>query len=409
MLQAWISPRWAVSGGLLAILHPYLGIDSYWAQSYWGGALAATGGALVLGAVRSLLKEPQIHRALLTGAGLLILSNSRPYEGFLIAVCAAFALMVGLIRKGEIETNVLLRKIVLPLVLACTATGLWIGYYNFRLTGNMLRLPYQVHEAAYSVAPLFVWQESTSLPEYRHARIRDFHASYVPSHRAKKHSWMEFGKIHLKEWLLYSYVAGNMFLVPLIVNAQALARWTLRNPWARFGLITYSVVTVGLLTATYSELHYGAPIIALNYYFIVQGLRLWSKRDRQLKPFIVPVLLCLAVVLLIITSKRRIEGANNPLAPQAQRETLLAHLEKQSGKHVVLVTYGPEESLHYEWVYNEADIDQAKVVWARDMGQRENCRLVEYFKNHIIWSVVVEGENAPVKVRPLARESCMDD
>jgi len=55
------------------------------------------------GGIRSLLKEPQIHRALLTGLGLTILANSRPYEGLLVGVCAGLALLMGLLRKRDIE------------------------------------------------------------------------------------------------------------------------------------------------------------------------------------------------------------------------------------------------------------------------------------------------------------------
>src|SRR4029453_2224228 len=37
MLYAWVSPRWALLGGILALINPMLGIAGYWAQSYWGG------------------------------------------------------------------------------------------------------------------------------------------------------------------------------------------------------------------------------------------------------------------------------------------------------------------------------------------------------------------------------------
>jgi hypothetical protein len=61
----------------------------------------------------------------------------------------------------------------------------------------------------------------------------------------------------------------------------------------------------------------------------------------------------------------------------------------------------PEQSSHREWVYNNADFDQAKVVWAHDMNRIENCKLVDYFKDdNVIWSLTIDRDDALVKVSP---------
>ena len=48
--------------------------------------------------------------------------------------------------------------------------------------------------------------------------------------------------------------------------------------------------------------------------------------------------------------------------------------------------YGSQ--LYREWVYNEANIDGAKVVWAREMDTAHNRKLLEYFADRCVWLLV---------------------
>jgi hypothetical protein len=87
------------------------------------------------------------------------------------------------------------------------------------------------------------------------------------------------------------------------------------------------------------------------------------------------------------------------------RAALLERLEQQPGRHLVIVRYAPEHSVHAEWVYNDADIDAAKVVWAREMDAANNRRLLEYFYDRHAW--LLEPDKTPPQLvdypaRPMA-------
>jgi hypothetical protein len=71
--------------------------------------------------------------------------------------------------------------------------------------------------------------------------------------------------------------------------------------------------------------------------------------------------------------------------PIRERARILEALNEKEGTHLVLVRYAPDHNPHQEWVYNEADIDGSKVVWAREMDGARNCEIVKYFKDRRIW------------------------
>jgi hypothetical protein len=76
------------------------------------------------------------------------------------------------------------------------------------------------------------------------------------------------------------------------------------------------------------------------------------------------------------------------------RAAIIKKLEHSPGKHLVMVRYDNEDhNIHDEWVYNGAEIDGAKVLWARELDVEQNARLFAYFQDRKIWLTTPDTDN----------------
>src|SRR5881275_2096869 len=175
MLQAWLPARWAFLGAALVALK--FGIASYWINSYWGGAVAAAGGALVLGAMPRIVRRARALDALLLGLGIAILANSRPYEGLLFCIPVAGWFLWWL--AGKTKSPVALRtrivRVLAPLAVVLALTTGFIGYSNWRLTGSALLFPHVLNTRTYRTTGLFLWDHPKEPIEYNNEQFEDFY------------------------------------------------------------------------------------------------------------------------------------------------------------------------------------------------------------------------------------------
>ncbi len=72
-------------------------------------------------------------------------------------------------------------------------------------------------------------------------------------------------------------------------------------------------------------------------------------------------------------------------------------LERQPGMQLVFVR---RDAWHNsgEWVYNSADIDASKIVWAHDLGEQNNRKLLDYYPGRKAW--LLEPDAIPPRLRP---------
>src|ERR1700722_7854311 len=126
MLQGWLPAGWALLGGFLAVIR--LATFSYWANTYYGGAVAAIGGALVLGALPRIRRRQRVRDALIMGLGVSILANPRPYESLFFSIPIGSALLFWMLKEKSPPFRLQLTHVVAPLSGLLAVTLFCMGY-----------------------------------------------------------------------------------------------------------------------------------------------------------------------------------------------------------------------------------------------------------------------------------------
>lgn len=411
MLQGWMTPGWALLGGLLAVMR--LGTFSYWASSYWGGVVAAIGGALVLGALPRMKRKQRLSDALLMGIGLTVLANSRPYEGLVFSLPVAASLFVWMLGKDRPPLSMSLSRVVAPLGLLLAIAAAGMGYYCWRVTGNPFRLPYQVNRESYASALYFLWQSPKHLPQYHHQVMKDFYINWELSQFMETRSLPGLVRNTLaKMETFWFFFLGPLLTLPLLMATAIMPyglRWNSISRDTRFLLLALGASAAGLAAEVFFSPHYAAPTTGLLLALILTAmrpLRNWTWRGKPAGLFITRAipLACLAILITRAgTAALRLPPPGD--WPQTccsagpgnfYRAAIEAELA-QNGKHnLVIVRYGRHHRVIDEWVYNKADIDHSKVVWARDMGIDQNKELLEYFKDRQVW--LMEPDEDPPRL-----------
>ena len=398
MLQGWLPPPWALLGAALAVLR--LGILSYWMNTYWCASVAALGGALVLGAWPRLRRHPAHPRrlhALLMGLGLVILANSRPYEGLIFSLPVAAAMFLWLTGNRGPALRQSFSRIVLPLFVVLAFGALATGYYYFRVTGSPVRMAYQVNRATYATAPYFLWQAEPPEPAYHHEVMRELYLSERKDFEKNFTVAGFFERAAQKALSGWRFYLGPLLTLPLL----ALPR-VARLPKMRLPVAVCVAMIAGVAVQSWTLPHYLSPAVGALYILLAQCMRqLWHWRlmSGRIGPALVraiPVLACGMILLRLTAVVVHVQIESAWPRGNLERSEIERELSLFPGKQLILVSYGPHHNFDREWVWNDADIDRSKLVWARDMGSDANQELLRYFNDRRVWRV--NGDTSPPRL-----------
>jgi len=375
-LQGWLPPGWALLGAFIGL---HLCLFSYWMNSYWGGAVAAIGGALVIGAWVRIVRAKQWSCAWLFGIGAVIVILARPFEGLLLVVSAVVVL--GIANR--------MASVWVPILITGVLGGSWLAYDDYRVTGHPLRLPYRAYYEQYEIVPPFsIVPISTAPRTFRQFGLESRNREMYEQARSRR-----LLADRTLDWLtLLRFYYGNLiWLLPVVMFMPEI--WRSRR--TRFALILTAIVVAASLIEVWWYPHYGAPFLAALLILAAQSmryLRQWKYRGRELGRFLVGAIPAAVVIVTIASEAKAIARyqttdqiqARN--APIAQKESIERGLVKeQPGKHVIFVSYAGLPSSHEEWIYNPAKIEAAPVIWALDLGETENEKLRRYYAGRSFW------------------------
>jgi hypothetical protein len=379
MLQGWLPPNLALLGALIFVFR--VGILSYWMNSYWGGAVGAIGGALVLGSLPRIWRGAQSGHMIAFALGLAILMHSRPWEGAVLGV-ATLGVLIWTSRQFTPHLRARCIRSAVPAAAILLVSLGAVAYLDYRITGNPLIMPHAVYDKQYVMAPLFAFLPLGPEPLFANHGLGDFYSGAQGTFTA---IWRDMRRDPLtavlgKASLIYNFFFGFWpLLIPPLFWPYRLK--TIEERAAVFLLLVF--LCVATFPLTFLNIHYVAPIAGLLYVRFLQTLsRLhgWRPLGKPLGAAVAVFFVTLLGYQFVTNLALTFHGGNAAGPFAANRNSVAQRLARMPGRQLVLVRYSPGHDQLEEWVYNRADIDGSQTVWARTMGPAEDRELIQYYR-----------------------------
>jgi hypothetical protein len=304
-------------------------------------------------------------------------------------------------------------------------------YQFYRVTGNPFKMPYSVHHAQYYPTPLFIFQPINRAATKGNARIRQVYDRFTSPpvlENVLKQGWLP-NTIYLSPVYGFIYL---LFALPLFLFSPLLAiilyvslpmvirrsRWMLLI--AASILFTFVCMSFAVW---WDQYHYMAPLTSCFVLLLVEGCRQFygsSKklRDRKLVALCFAGLTVGSIIFLQLSYHERFKikkdfsadrqlvfdriSHNKPVEIQIptcaayfkyEFEHMVANLPD---KYIAIVKYDKNYDFHDEVVFNKADIQNAKLIWAHDLGEEKNRSLVQYYTGRKVLRIAIRDSQIEI-------------
>jgi hypothetical protein len=408
MLASVFGRPWPLIGSGILILR--MSVFTLFVNSYWGQALAATGGMIVLGvALRVMGRGWSISNACMTLIGIGLLASSRIYEGVLLCVplgVAAFIKAFKHLRNPDRRRS--LYQFALVTVAGGAIIGAGLAFYNVKTTGSAMKPAYLVWRNSQTIAPTFIFQKLHTGPHtYYNLQDLQFYTNFEVSsfHFAKASLKFYFWALLLRAGDVY-----RLYLRPLLLPGLLVSFLAIRRPAVKLAYLVLIAGMIGQMLLSFGMPIYEAPYLGAAYLLVMNGLTELVKIGRWHRGASMVATNLIAIAIMFGVQLRASANTNfvyeDPWyhygygSRQQNRAEVERKLDDLPGKHLVIVRYEQGHPCIFEWVWNGAEIDQQKIVWARELEPASTATLVRYYKDRQAWLLRVNGNDARLSEYP---------
>lgn len=385
-----VPPAWAFAGALGVGLQ--FGIFGIWMNSYFGGAVSASAGALVFASLARMKRSPRTASAW-CAAGLILLFATRPFEALLWCTVTVWYVVRFTLRTRKAAIS--FTRLAVPFAAVFALGAGVLAWYNWRITGNPANPPYLAYQRTYGTPQPYWWQPPLTVTQFRFAELRNNYRNQRDLYE-ERNSVQAIVKSERNRLANFWRFFVGPFFTPALLFLPFIFRDRRIRPWL------FTSIPFILAKATYHAwypAHSGPETILIVLVMLAcwRHMRVWLRRRGAGLAMSRTLIagLCAAIVLggagralepLLAPHFRHLPVLWESLYPaKKMRDDVTRHLESIPGKHLVFMKYEPGHCYCEEFVFNSADIRKQRIVYARLVTQESDEALARYLSDHDVW------------------------